>query len=559
MCRAYWFVGSLILSVVVLPKTLLPHDQNALALDRSVGSPGIDARRLHAAPYNLTGKDICIGQIELSRPSMFAVDKVVNRLLQLDRVAIAPFEVFFRDGKPVPNRNLDDHSAQVAAVMISRNKIHQGVAPQAKLFASAYAQRRSDGQPQAIVAAQFVARQCKGNVRALNFSFGEPLSEDPRPKPKLDGNALLTLSVDWLATTYNTLPVVAGNQGKGGIPIPTDLYNGIVVGFTRDRDGTYSQLDRGNLIDEPYIDRNGNSRYDSGEYFTDLNKDGKWTQGVESPIGNRRSLALLAPGNNVMLPDLKGKFVPANGTSFASPHVVGTIALLHEYAERQILIGKWGIDAHRHELIKAVLINSADKIKDTGDGKALGMSKTILDAQGKTWLDSEAYRSREIPLSLYLGAGQVNAYRAILQFQAGQQSPGKVSAIGWDSNVVESEQYQEYAIADSLMADSFVALTLTWDRLITLKDKNGDRLFQIGDSFKNDGINNLELYLMREQDNDIAQNVWASVSKVDNLQHIFIKIPTAGKYKIRVVFKAMPKNEPMQRYGLAWWTAPAKR
>ncbi|WP_425215568.1 S8 family serine peptidase [Tumidithrix helvetica] len=559
MCRAYWFVSSMILTVALLPKFLPPNTQTALALDRSVGTPGIDARRLHVAPYNLTGKDICIGQIELSRPGQFAVDKIVNRLIQLDRVAIEPFEVFFRDGKPVPNRNLDDHSAQVAAVMISRNKIHQGVAPQAKLLSSAYAQRRRDGQPEAVLAAQYVARQCNSYVRALNFSFGEPLNEDPRPKPKLDGNALLTLSLDWLAITYNTLPVVAGNQGKGGIPIPTDLYNGIVVGFTRDRDGVYSQLDRGNLIDEPFIDRNGNGRYDAGEYFTDLNKDGKWTPGVESPTDGRRSLALLAPGNNVMLPDLKGKFISANGTSFASPHVVGTIALLQEYADRQILSEQWGVDARRHEIIKAVLINSADKIKDTGDGKALGMSKTILDAYGKNWLDSEAYRSRDIPLSLHLGAGQLNAARAIQQFQAGQQSPGTVSAIGWDSHVVEAAQYQEYIFAEPLMADSFVAITLTWDRLVNLNDKNGNRLFDIGESFKNSGINNLDLYLMREQDNDISQNVWSSVSKIDNLQHIFVKIPAAGRYKIRVVFNTPQNNEPIQRYGLAWWTAPVKR
>ncbi|MFN5562994.1 MAG: S8 family serine peptidase, partial [Pseudanabaena sp.] len=442
-------------------------------------------------------------------------------------------------------------------VIISQHKIHRGVAPEAKLLSSAYSQRRQDGQPEACIAAQHVARQYNGTVRAINFSFGELLSEDPRPNAKLDGDALLTLCVDWIADTYNTVPIVAGNQGKGGIPIPTDLYNGFTVGFTREADGIYRQLDRGNLIDEPYLDRNSNGKYDQGEVFTDLNKDGKWTAGVESPIDGRRSMAILAPGNNLKLPTLQGKFKNANGSSFATPHVVGTIALLHEYANRQITSGYWSIDARRHELIKAVLINSADKLKDLGDGKILGMSKTILDAFGKTWIDTEAYPSREIPLSRNLGAGQLNANRAFQQYQAGQQSPSNglanISAIGWDTNIVEVDKYQEYVFSDSLVADSFISATLTWDRQVKLNDKNGNGLFDIGEGFSNEGFNKVELYLMRSQDTDISQNIWSSVSQIDNLQHIFIKVPITGKYKLRVVFKSPQANIVSQRYGLAWW------
>jgi hypothetical protein len=546
MRRLGWFVGWILLGMSTTPATW--------ALDKSVDRQGIDARSLQKAPYNLTGKDVFIGQVELSRPSRFAVDKISNKLLQLDRIIVQPYEVFFRDGKAIPNRNVDDHSAQVAAVIISQHKIHRGVAPEAKLLSSAYSQRRQDGQPEACIAAQHVARQYNGTVRAINFSFGELLSEDPRPNAKLDGDALLTLCVDWIADTYNTVPIVAGNQGKGGIPIPTDLYNGFTVGFTREADGIYRQLDRGNLIDEPYLDRNSNGKYDQGEVFTDLNKDGKWTAGVESPIDGRRSMAILAPGNNLKLPTLQGKFKNANGSSFATPHVVGTIALLHEYANRQITSGYWSIDARRHELIKAVLINSADKLKDLGDGKILGMSKTILDAFGKTWIDTEAYPSREIPLSRNLGAGQLNANRAFQQYQAGQQSPSNglanISAIGWDTNIVEVDKYQEYVFSDSLVADSFISATLTWDRQVKLNDKNGNGLFDIGEGFSNEGFNKVELYLMRSQD---SQNIWSSVSQIDNLQHIFIKVPITGKYKLRVVFKSPQANIVSQRYGLAWW------
>ena len=140
-----------------------------------------------------------------------------------------------------------------------------------------------------------------------------------------------------------------------------------------------------------------------------------------------------------------------------------------------------------------------------------------------------------------------------MQYQAGQQSSGNIKAIGWDTNIVEVDKYQDYIFAESLVADSFISATLTWDRQVKLNDKNGNRQFDIGESFTDQGFNKIELYLIRSPDTDISQSIWSSVSQVDNLQHIFIKIPATGKYKLRVVFKSPQINKPSQLYGLAWW------
>lgn len=43
--------------------------------DSSIAEEGIDAIRLHRAPFFLLGRKIAIGQVEVGRPAMFGVDK----------------------------------------------------------------------------------------------------------------------------------------------------------------------------------------------------------------------------------------------------------------------------------------------------------------------------------------------------------------------------------------------------------------------------------------------------------------------------------------------------
>ena len=72
--RLGWIGGGLGLSLASLP---------VFALSTSVGADGIDALRLHRAPYNLTGRKIAIGQVEIGRPSRFGLDKVAFEALPM--------------------------------------------------------------------------------------------------------------------------------------------------------------------------------------------------------------------------------------------------------------------------------------------------------------------------------------------------------------------------------------------------------------------------------------------------------------------------------------------
>ncbi|MBE9177504.1 S8 family serine peptidase [Oculatella sp. LEGE 06141] len=529
--RLVWWFGGISLSLITVP---------AIALVNSVGEAGIDARRLHQEPYNLTGRKIAIGQVEIGRPGRFGLDKA-----SANNLVVKVAQLFFRDGPARPNDLVDGHATNVASVMISTDKYLTGVAPDAMLFSSAVGMVRRSGQPQECLASQTVALQNGEDVRATNFSFGESLVQDPRPNAVLDGNALLTQCVDWSASVHDVLYVIAGNQGRGGIPIPTDNFNGVNVANSTQVDGKFVKVD-----------------------FSNLGSDAGLIVGrspeTESNVGARRSISLVAPGTNLEMINPDGTMTRATGTSFSAPHVTASVALLQEYGDRQLRTqqANWSLDSRRHEVTKAVLMNSADKIEDAGDGLRLGMTRTVVTQNNRSWLDSDAYSDRSIPLDNQLGTGHLNVMRAYEQFSPGQWNPeSPVPAVGWDYRTVgttdAAPRYRDYVFEQPLQGGSFVAATLAWDRKVTLQDQNQNKLFEVEETFADQGLNNLDIYLMRAEDNDTGNSIWSSVSQVDSTEHIFHAVPETGRYKIRVVYRDRA-NDPSQPYALAWWTLPAR-
>lgn len=501
-----------------------------LALSSSVTEDGIDARRLHEAPYNLTGKKIAIGQVEIGRPSQFGIDKLAteNSPVQVGRI----FEI---DGPAIADESVDGHAANVASVMISNDKSLRGVAPDAFLYSAAIGTLSEfTGQPEECLASQHVALQNSGDVRAINFSFGEPLSRDDRPNATLDGNALLTQCIDWSSRVHKLLYVIAGNQGRGGIPIPTDNFNGINVAYSRRVDGQFVRVDTANLTSEPPASATRGP-------------------GIESNVGSRRSINLVAPGSEIEMFDPNGNRTVSSGTSFAAPHVVATVALLQELGDRQLRNGitNWSLDSREPLVMKSVILNAADKLKDPGDGSLLGMSRTLLDEGGKDWTQSDAYNSQDIPLHAELGTGHLNAFRAHEQLIGGQWTPGTIPTIGWSYSALDDNATtDDYVFEQPLIGGSYISATLSWERQVELN--SDDEYFDLGETFTGTPLNNYDLYLMPADADELSQSVWSSVSTEDSLEHIFIPIPTTGSYKLRVV-QNESAGASVQPYALAWW------
>jgi hypothetical protein len=220
--------------------------------------------------------------------------------------------------------------------------------------------------------------------------------------------------------------------------------------------------------------------------------------------------------------------------------------------------------------MKAVLMNSADKLKDPGTSEYIGMEKEILKTDGMSnWLSSDARdepgpdaattaRRQALPLDSQMGTGQLNVSRALKQFTPGQIPPDAPAAtqraIGWDYRAM-SQGLVKYTLP-KLKAGTYISLTLTWDRPVTLNEMGtANSRYDVGETFTAGALADLDLYLMRAGEMNPNNALWASTSKVDSVEHIFYKMTEETQVEIWVrPGTAIPASHAdPTNYALAWW------
>lgn len=269
------------------------------------------------------------------------------------------------------------------------------------------------------------------------------------------------------------------------------------------------------------------------------------TQGLD--FDDSQNIHILAPGELIDVLTLRSIStgpISVEGSSAAAPHVTGAVALLQQYAGTTF---PGNANSRRHEVMKAVMMNSADKI--SGEQ---GSNRTVCDSTTgpcMDWEDSEAYLSPSVPLDDKMGAGALNVRRAVQQLDAGEQNPGSVSLLGWDYGSYGGQgQQAEYVLNASVGADQYVTITLAWDRIVNSTESCGTGIYCEGDQFFSFGIADLNLALVRADGTTLR----TSISDSTNFEHIFYK--TSGAEDLKIVVSRVGFEGPVSgNYALAWW------
>ncbi len=206
---------------------------------------------------------------------------------------IGGYDFLSNDADPM---DTSGHGTAVAGVIAANpytvNGItYQGVAPDAKLVALRVGTESSISNNNIEKALQWVIdNRAEFNISVVNLSLGSGNYTDPRTEPQLSDEfaQLHSLGIFVVAASGNSNDVSQGPISQDGVAYPAADPNVFAVGAV-----------------------------DSNDVIT------SWTQRGDE-------LDLLAPGMDIVMPQLGGGFVTESGTSFASPYVAGTAALIKQ-------------------------------------------------------------------------------------------------------------------------------------------------------------------------------------------------------------------------------------
>ncbi len=228
-------------------------------------------------------------------------------------------------------------------------------------------------------------------------------------------------------------------------------------------------------------------------------------------------------------PDL---VAPGNMTSFSTPAVAGCAVLLLQWADGMVIDGH--VHANRAETIKAVLMAGATK------------HHAWAKAPGR-------------PLDEHLGAGRVNLDNALRILEGGNIAPGQriKRSKAWAFDTLAPGATDRWTLEPGGDLGE-VSVILTWHRRITgkpiaLSDRTSGPRHALW--YNAPRLADLDLRLVRiDEVGNAVSTVAESTSRIDNVEHLYLKSLSAGRYALEVFRDQAvdPITDETWEYAIAW-------
>lgn len=282
---------------------------------------------------NITGSGVTVAVIDTgidyTQPSLgggFGTGKKV----------VAGYDFYSNDSDPMDESG---HGTAVAGVIAANpyttgGITYQGVAPGAKLVALRVGTEDNIPNSNIEKALQWIITNYKKySIGVVNLSLGSGNYTDPHSDSTMSDEfeKLHDLGVFVVAASGNSADQNSGPISQDGIAFPAADPNVFAVGAVNSSDVITTWAQRGQELD------------------------------------------LLAPGVNIVMPKLAGGYVTEDGTSFSSPYVAGTAALIKQ-RDPTVLAGDIG------SILMSSGVDNRDGDDETGDTTNLQFSRLDINA-----------------------------------------------------------------------------------------------------------------------------------------------------------------------------------
>jgi len=251
------------------------------------------------------------------------------------------------------------------------------------------------------------------------------------------------------------------------------------------------------------------------------------------PTSDARCKPDIVTAGNCLVADYRSvdSYQPAGDwSSFATPVAAGSVALIIQGANRYGLLADTRRPKGTNCLVKAILMNSAEKLPYWHKG--------IL-----TKSDDHA-----VPLDYSQGAGALDAAEAFRHINAGRHNGGEVPEKGWDLNELEpaGSAAKTYILDIDEPAGKRITATLAWNR-------HYSKQYPFERDSRMDSDLRIELWGVDEADPAANLLIDYSDSRADNVEHIYSAAePGRRRYHLVVTRSGLESAGRPCLYALAW-------